>query len=133
MANLAPCPDCGAPVSKRAPSWPRCGCPLKKAKKRGFLGGCATVVLVSFALAIVVGLLTSQAPITDPVAKEVDLRKSDTSKRAGDDVKGQSAYPVLVVGDQVILQNEGNSRVFVATTDSAWDEMLGARPRTLSN
>lgn len=26
--NLEPCPDCGRPVSLRAPTCPHCGCPL---------------------------------------------------------------------------------------------------------
>jgi hypothetical protein len=45
------------------------------------------------------------------MAIKVDGHKSDTSNRSGDDIKGQSAYPVLVVGDRVILQNEGNERI----------------------
>ncbi len=38
----------------------------------------------------------------------------------------QPAEPTLVVGDQVVLQDQGNSRVFLATSNWAWDEMIDA-------
>jgi len=38
----------------------------------------------------------------------------------------QPAEPTLVVGDQVVLQDQGNRRVLLATSDWAWDEMLDA-------
>jgi hypothetical protein len=63
MARLTTCPDCGAAVSKRAATCARCGCPLKKVtKKRGCLSGCATIGLISFTLALLIGLLLPMRP-----------------------------------------------------------------------
>ncbi len=59
MARLTTCPDCAAPVSRKAASCPRCGCPLRKmAKQYSCLSGCFTLGLLVFVLAVLVRLLS---------------------------------------------------------------------------
>jgi hypothetical protein len=41
--------------------------------------------------------------------------------------KRQVSEPVLAIGDQCIVQDEGYKRVFLATSDAAWYEMLDAQ------
>jgi hypothetical protein len=81
---LTTCPDCSAAVSKQAVTCPRCGRPLKKmAKKGGCISGCATIGLISFILALLIGLLLPMRP--KPVPEPPALRAN----------KGQSAESPL--------------------------------------
>ncbi len=58
-----------------------------------------------------------------PVYYTLSFRDQADSAGAGE---RQSVGPFLTVGDQAIVQGEGHTRVFLATSDSAWYEMLDA-------
>ena len=88
MARLTSCRDCGAAVSKKAAACPRCGCPLKK--RLGCLGGCFAILLVSFILAVLIGLLSPMRPTPLPEAPNVEAGKghaeaNDQTRRAEND------------------------------------------------
>ncbi len=56
MAKLTKCPDCGSSVSMKAIACPSCGRPLK-AKKKGCLSGCGTLVLLGVASIVAIIML----------------------------------------------------------------------------
>ena len=82
MARLTTCPDRSAAISEQAVNCLRCGRPLKKvAKKRaGCLSGCATIGLISFALALLIGLVLPSRPSPLPVATTVEAGKRESPR-----------------------------------------------------
>jgi hypothetical protein len=130
---LASCPECGKTVSDRAVSCPHCGCefeddrPIRRSsrggvvvQKRGCVGqtafGCAAVVgalMVLGCMGMLLSPRSAQNAAPDATAPVAAQRSEDPE--------------TLERGDSVTLFIEGNTNLFLATTDDSWNEMLDAQ------
>lgn len=106
MGRLFACPDCGANVSKSAASCPSCGRVLKKAAKQY---GCGTLLAGAMALGVAAIVISA---INSP--------------RVADRPNVAVPTKMIKVGDHVILEVPKANRIFLATTDDAWDELIDA-------
>ena len=89
MARLTTRPDRSAAISEQAVNCLRCGRPLKKvAKRAGCLSGCATIGLISFALALLIGLVLPSRPSPLPVATTV---RGQANERARETMPSSAA------------------------------------------
>lgn len=89
---LKPCKDCGASVSKNAPSCPQCGAVLKR--KSGCLGSLFAILLLILFVPVFVSLLSNHSGSTSPGERNT---RSTSSVPPTGAAAGQNAPPELYI------------------------------------
>ena len=113
MGKLISCPDCGRQVSKSAVQCPSCGHPFRASAKGKSSISCCGLISAAIFVAVV-GFISEFLALTP---------------KGNLPAPGQRPSPSSTpkIGDPVMLEVPGNARVYLATKDEAFDEMIDAQ------